>query len=140
MAPEKRCLKITNSSLWSVHKLSLWLVAVACLFPVFSAGQSKEIRTRASYHSDDGALATKGQYYYDTWSEQEVWHGRYSKWNRKGVMILDCYYSEGEKDSVWREYTPDGRLRELSSWKSGKLNGPTRRFNFKENVIRGTSL
>jgi len=48
---------------------------------------------------------------------------------------LNRYDSLGRKDGIWREYFPDGKIKEEAVYKNGVYNGVMKRFNEKGALI-----
>ena len=105
--------------------LPLPVVAQATEFP-------RDIRSASAYYPDtENILRSKYEYYFDFWSQQEVRHGRYSRWTRHGVMIFDAYFEEGQLSGSRSFYSPKGIIKRNENWKNGQLHGKTEVFDQK---------
>lgn len=107
----------------SILLFALW----GCCIPLLA--QSYDIRSTAEHHPQTGELRKKFEFYHDMWSEKDIPHGRYSEWAPNGEMTVDCHYSEGKKDSLFRSWYASGTMKEVSWWKNGMRNGMTRLYD-----------
>lgn len=95
-----------------------------------SFAQSKDIRTTNTYHKSNNALKTKAEYYYDSWSEQEVYHGRFAEWNSQGKLIYEAKYVDGKLIGKAIHYHPNGQIAKIENWFNGKREGKSEEFYF----------
>lgn len=118
----------------TIQRIFVFVLLVLPLFSSTVLGQSREIRTYSDYFPDSGKPRVKAKYYFDNWSEEMVYHGRYSEWSKKGIMRLDGYFLEGIQDSVHRHWNRKGFLCEIASWKEGEREGKTQLYGRKERL------
>jgi len=100
--------------------------------------QNRETRTEVEYHDNVEKVKEKYEYYYDFWSEQNVKHGRYSLWNQKGQLLIDCTYFEGKLDGTYTLYDRNGAVLEVREYDQAMLQG--RSISFSKKGIKQTEL
>lgn len=108
--------------------------------PFVCIGQTRDIRTKSTYFDNSGELKCKFEYFYDFWSEKDVEHGRFSEWNKKGKLVVDCDYKEGKLDGLFHEWYKNGMPKETSDWMNGERNGLTQIYDKKGTLISETTF
>lgn len=56
-------------------------------------------------------------------------HGEYEKCDQAGNLIEKGNFKKGLKVGVWKQWFPDGKLKQISNWKLGVLHGKLENFN-----------
>ena len=105
------------------------LALLLCVAAVNLHAQNKEIRTQVEYHDNLTQVKVKFEYYFDFWSEQNVKHGRYSWWNKKGKLLIDCTYLDGLMHGTYIEYFPNGNIKQEVQYSKGKKNGKANTYS-----------
>ena len=100
----------------------LWLICHVAF------AQAKDIHSTATYHKANNALKSKAEYYYDPWSEQEIFHGRYTEWDSKGTLIYEAQYVDGKLMGQVVSYHPNGIIAKIENWFNGKREGKSQVF------------
>ena len=85
--------------------------------------QSIDLRTKSLNHKNSEQLAEKYEYYYDYWSEQEIRHGRTSKWNKEGVLIYEANFVDNQLDGLEERFGEEGNLQSSIQWVLGVKEG-----------------
>lgn len=91
----------------------------------------KDYRTKAVYFPQSKQLKSKSMYYFDYWSEKEIWDGTYTEWDEQGNVLVEGNYKEGKKDGQWNYYHPNGLLQSSSQWQNGLQQGIYITYNKK---------
>jgi len=106
--------------------------------PQPATGQPFEIRrgvVRRTKTTSNGRTIT---HYYRTfdkrrrdgsWSLKDVKHGPYQRYF-EGVLVMDGHYRDGEKTSLWTEYSHKGVKVRETIWIDGKKEGLERRWRY----------
>lgn len=105
-----------------MRALLLCILALGGLQLPLSA-QKKDIRNHSIFNDRTSNLKVTYQYYYDFWAEQEVKHGAYSRWDKKGRLVFETFYKNGVQDSLVLQYYPDGTLRSKVPIEAGQPEG-----------------
>ena len=90
-----------------------------------------EVRSASLHYPGKNLLKAKYQYYFDFWSQQEVFHGRYSRWNKSGVLVYDAAYTAGLLSGPIFHFSDKGNIQKEEMWKDGKLHGKTKLYDRK---------
>ena len=74
-------------------------------------------------------------------------HGEYLEFNKDNNLIVKGNFSFGLKSGIWYNWYSDGKLKEISTWSEGKLDGPFMLYDenqkitfngkYKENNLNG---
>lgn len=101
--------------------------------------------TTKSYF-DDGTLKSVLRYENEMLNGECIWYyangkqlmratfkdnvkdGHYQRWHENGNIMEDCYYKNGERDSVYHSYTLAGILASEEHYKDGRLNGEFKKW------------
>ena len=85
-----------------------------------NSGPTLPIRTQALYYQGTNNLQCKYEYYYDEWSEQKVFHGRYTTWDAKGRLKSEMTYVHGKKEGTSKYYDKRGRVQKQVTYIEGR--------------------
>lgn len=86
-------------------------------FPILIYGQETIKKTRRLFPSY--LMET----YFTLKSDESIRHGSYQKFNSQGVVLVNGYYKNGQKDSIWNEYDMTGKFIKSGSYKADKMVG-----------------
>lgn len=50
----------------------------------------------------------------------EIRDGKYQQWYADGTLQLECFFKENVRDSVFKQYHPNGELKRIEHWKDQK--------------------
>ena len=79
-------------------------------FPILIYGQETIKKTRRLFPSY--LMET----YFTLKSDESIRHGSYQKFNSQGVVLVDGFYKNGQKDSIWNEYDMTGKFIKSGSY------------------------
>lgn len=103
-----------------MRSIIIYISLILLIIPDIDAQhRGRDFRTQASYYGEED-LKEKFQYYFDYWSEQQVKHGRYSRWDKSGQLRFDAMYFEGELDGRAISYYPDGGIARIEHYMKGE--------------------
>lgn len=101
------------------HYLILLLI-----FPILIYGQETIKKTRKLFPSN------LTETYFTLKSDKSIRHGSYQKFNSQGLVLVNGYYKNGQKNSIWNEYDMTGKFIKSGSYKADKMVGL---WNFYDN-------
>lgn len=99
----------------------------------FGQNSLPDTRVFRTYHQPE-QLSLKYQYYFDYWSEQQVYHGEWEQWRKNGRPIELRQYTHGNLDGKLIQYRRNGQMRQASTYHDGLLDGPTIRYDRKGRI------
>ena len=50
----------------------------------------------------------------------EMRDGKYQQWYADGTLQVECFFKDNERDSVFKQYHPNGQLKRIEYWKDQK--------------------
>jgi protein TonB len=98
--------------------MKTFIVGVFILLPFIGYGQETVKRSKA--HTTP--LYYK-EVYYVLKSDKKTLEGSYAKLTVNGETLVDGFYKNGQKDSIWTEYDRSGKIIEKGKYENGKKSG-----------------
>lgn len=117
--------------------LGIFLYIITCWSSAFGQNSLPDTRVFRSYHEPQ-QLSIKYQYYFDYWSEQQVFHGEWEQWRKNGLPIELRQYTHGNLDGKLIRYRRNGQMRQATTYHEGLLDGPTIRYDRKGRIRQMT--
>lgn len=106
------------------------IIIIALLLPLYSIAQE----TVKTVERDKNFPLIKEEYYVLK-ADKSVKHGAYIKRNAMGDTVMAGFYKNGQKDSIWHEYTLTGKLAAIGCYKSGAEIGIWEYFSAKDGSL-----
>ncbi|MEM7373251.1 MAG: hypothetical protein AAF587_31795 [Bacteroidota bacterium] len=93
----------------------------------------QDLRTQSIYDKSGTKVVAKFQYYYDHWSEKQIKHGLYTRWDKHGNTRLEMEFDRGELIHKVTRNAKGERVKE-SQWLHGRLAGMQRQYNVQNRL------
>ena len=90
---------------------------LSLIFPILIYGQETIKKTRKLFPSN------LTETYFILKSNKSIKHGSYQKFNSQGVVLVDGFYKNGQKVSIWNEHDLSGKFIKSGSYKANKMVG-----------------